>query len=256
MPIVTAPSLSSRSAQSYWAAARSPRYSLVFALPLLVLYEVLAAMRPGRGPLGDVRNGADVMLRSIFSLVAGAYGSMVFLGVVIVISLLLIRRDVRANGGVRTAVFLGMSAESVGYALAFGLVVGTLTARLLGSVHALAIAGDAQQLDGTTKFVVSLGAGLYEELLFRVLLVSALSWIARAVFGWKRLSAGIFATLVGAVLFSAAHYVGPLGDRLGLQSFVFRAIGGVAFSALYLTRGFGITAWTHALYDVLLLSSS
>jgi hypothetical protein len=44
--------------------------------------------------------------------------------------------------------------------------------------------------------------------------------------------------------------VGPLGERYRLDSFVFRALAGVAFSALYLTRGFGITAWTHALYDV------
>ena len=32
-----------------------------------------------------------------------------------------------------------------------------------------------------------------------------------------------------------------------------RAVAGVAFSALYLARGFGITAWTHALYDIAVL---
>ena len=55
------------------------------------------------------------------------------------------------------------------------------------------------------------------------------------------------------MLFSAAHYIGAYGDRLTLYSFVFRMIAGVFFSALYLMRGFGVTAWTHALYDVLLL---
>jgi hypothetical protein len=34
---------------------------------------------------------------------------------------------------------------------------------------------------------------------------------------------------------------------------VFRTIGGLFFSALYVLRGFGITAWTHALYDILVL---
>jgi hypothetical protein len=57
----------------------------------------------------------------------------------------------------------------------------------------------------------------------------------------------------GALLFSAFHYVGAYGDRWELQSFTFRFVGGLAFSALYLLRGFGITAWTHALYDVFLL---
>jgi hypothetical protein len=56
------------------------------------------------------------------------------------------------------------------------------------------------------------------------------------------------------VVFSACHYIGPYGDPLRLDSFVYRLIGGIVFSALYLTRGFGITAWTHALYDLLVLA--
>jgi hypothetical protein len=62
----------------------------------------------------------------------------------------------------------------------------------------------------------------------------------------------VCATLVGALVFSAFHYVGPYGDRFELPSFAFRAIAGALFSGLYLLRGFGITAWTHALYDVML----
>jgi membrane protease YdiL (CAAX protease family) len=103
------------------------------------------------------------------------------------------------------------------------------------------------------RLMLSLGAGLYEELLFRVVLVSALAIAARTLFGWRPRAAGIFATLAGATLFSAAHYIGPFGDPLKLQSFVFRLLSGLAFSALYLQRGFGITAWTHALYDVMVL---
>jgi hypothetical protein len=61
------------------------------------------------------------------------------------------------------------------------------------------------------------------------------------------------AVVSGALLFSLFHYIGPGGDRLQLYSFVYRTIGGLFFSALYVVRGFGITAWTHALYDVLVL---
>ena len=104
--------------------------------------------------------------------------------------------------------------------------------------------------------MLSVGAGIYEELLFRVVLVAALAWIGQAVLGWRPAVAGLWATLLGAMLFSAAHYVGPYGDRLTLYSFVFRMVAGVFFSALYLLRGFGITAWTHALYDVLLLATN
>jgi hypothetical protein len=59
--------------------------------------------------------------------------------------------------------------------------------------------------------------------------------------------------MLGAILFSAFHYIGPLGEPMQLESFVFRTLAGLAFSGLYLTRGFGITAWTHALYDVAVL---
>jgi hypothetical protein len=61
------------------------------------------------------------------------------------------------------------------------------------------------------------------------------------------------AVIVGALVFSAFHYIGPLGEPFRLESFVFRTLAGLAFSAMYLTRGFGITAWTHALYDVAVL---
>jgi hypothetical protein len=70
---------------------------------------------------------------------------------------------------------------------------------------------------------------------------------------FSRLIAGAVAVVAGALLFSAFHYVGPLGEPFRLESFVFRALAGLGFSALYLTRGFGITAWTHALYDVMVL---
>ena len=101
--------------------------------------------------------------------------------------------------------------------------------------------------------MMSLGSGLYEELLFSVLLVSGLLLVARRMLGFTPGLANAFAVALGALIFSAFHYIGPYGDPLRLDSFVFRAIAGVAFSALYVFRGFGITAWTHALYDVMVL---
>jgi len=106
-----------------------------------------------------------------------------------------------------------------------------------------------------TRIMLALGAGIYEELLFRVILVSGISAIAERLLGWQRTTAGIVAVIISATIFSAFHYIGPYGDPLRLDSFLFRALGGVAFSVVYLLRGFGITAWTHALYDVLVLTA-
>ena len=134
--------------------------------------------------------------------------------------------------------------------MAFGGVVSLLTGLLLGQGLHLNV-GPIQSFDLPTQLMISLGAGIYEELVFRVLLVSALAGLGRML-GWRPVGAGVFATVVGALIFSAFHYIGPYGDAWQLGSFTFRAIAGVVFSAMYLTRGFGITAWTHALYDVLL----
>jgi len=243
---------------SYFDVSRSPRYSVMFALPLLLAYEALAAALAGPRGASQVRNGADVLLKEAFIAVAGRNGPLIFIAAVIGIGIWFIVRDMKRSGtGLRPLVFGGMIAESIALAAIFGIVIGTITVKLLGSLHLLAIAAQAtpiSRLSWSTRLMLSLGAGLYEELLFRVLLVSGLAAGARAAFGWGTRGAGVFATLVGALIFSAFHYIGPYGDPFRLTSFTFRAISGVAFSALYLLRGFGITAWTHALYDLMVMA--
>jgi hypothetical protein len=241
---------------SYWRAARAPRYSLLFALPLFVLYELFAFTLSHDAILG-VRNGADVLLKSLFVGLGGRDGLIVFGLVLLGTGAVLVVRDVRRSGSIEARVFGLMLLESVVYALLFGLVVGTLTGLLLGGLvsasgSALAMVQGPAALGLPTRLMISLGAGIYEELLFRVLLVGFLAWFGRRLLGWSAGAAGVMATIVGALIFSAFHYIGPYGDALELPSFTFRALAGVAFSALYLLRGFGITAWTHALYDVFL----
>ena len=101
-----------------------------------------------------------------------------------------------------------------------------------------------------TRLVAFCGAGLYEEVLFRLLLLPAVVWCR------SRLAAGPFAAAVWGVvgsslLFSLAHYVGPLGDVFDPYSFTFRFLAGVFFAVLFELRGFGIAAGSHAAYDML-----
>ena len=242
---------------TYWQASRAPRYSLLFALPLLIIYQILAALAPVEPGGMSVRNGADVILQSVFFWLAGAWGPRLFLLCLIGVGAWLIARDVRSHPGRLTpSVLGGMLLESVCLALVFGVVVGSLTAALLGTPPpSMALGGgfSAQRLTRWTMLMLSLGAGIYEELLFRVVLVGLIAWAGTKLLGWRPLVAGVVATILGALIFSGFHYVGPYGDRLDVYSFVFRTIAGLFFSALYLLRGFGITAWAHALYDVLLL---
>ena len=236
---------------SYWRLSRAPRYSLVFAFPLLVLYELLA-FALSRDAIAGVRNGADVLLKSLFFAFGGRWGLVVFGVVLVGTAAALVWRDMKSSGrAISPRVFAGMLAESVVYAVLLGGITSALTGLVLRVVPALA-SGPMGQLGLPTQLMVSLGAGIYEELLFRVLLVSGLAALARRGFGWSRGPAGVFAVVLGAVIFSAFHYIGPYGDPFDVSSFVFRLVAGLIFSAMYLLRGFGITAWSHALYDVFL----
>ena len=242
--------------KAYWQSSRSPRYSVLFAMPLLLLYEALAALLSDADG-GGVRNGADVLVKSVFEGVAGPYAPLLFGLVTIGGSIWIISRDQKRTGGrLRPAVFATMFAESLLLASAFGIVVGTITAVLLGQIPLLAVMQEGVpmgEMSAPTRLMVSLGAGLYEELVFRVFLVSGMVLLGTRVFRWERRPAVTVAVLAGAFIFSAFHYIGPYGDAFQLQSFVFRMVAGLFFSGLYVTRGFGITAWTHALYDVLVL---
>jgi hypothetical protein len=231
--------------RQYLDHSRAPRYAILFAVPLLLGYEALALLLADTA--GGVRNGADVLLKWLFVGIGGGRGLLVFNLLLLGAGGYLVARDWRRQGGTLSPrIFAAMLAESAVLALLVGIVVGQVTRALL---QHLAIQG----IDGFgvgTQVMLSLGAGLYEELLFRVLLVGALALLGERVLGWSRRQAGIMACTVGALIFSAFHYIGPYGDPWQLGSFTFRALAGLVFSALYLTRGFGITAWTHALYDV------
>jgi hypothetical protein len=241
---------------SYWRAARAPRYSLTFAFPLLLIYEILAFTLSG-SEFSGVRNGADVLLKTVFVALGGRSGLVIFGALLVGGGAWIVVQDRRKSGKMDPRVFALMLVESIGYALAFGVVTSTLTRLLVPIVSeagrlAVPPVGSLAESSLATQVMISLGAGIYEELLFRVILVSGLAWLGRRVFGWSLLAAGLFAVGVGALIFSAFHYIGPYGDQFTLGSFAFRTVAGLLFSGLYLLRGFGITAWTHALYDVIL----
>lgn len=235
----------------YFQLTRKHSYALLFALPLLVLYELGARMING-GSAG-LRNGADVLLRTLLAA-GGIHSTLAFTAVLVVGAAILIARERRRERvPLQPAVFGGMALESVIYALVFGTVVGTATAWVTHGFGLAAGQGGAMEtLPVGESVVLSLGAGFYEELLFRVLLVGALLAVFKSA-GFGHTAGKVWAAVLAALLFSAFHYIGPYAYPLELGSFIFRFLSGLALNALFITRGFGITAWTHALYDVVVL---
>jgi membrane protease YdiL (CAAX protease family) len=105
--------------------------------------------------------------------------------------------------------------------------------------------------------ITGIGAGIYEELIFRLILICILMMLFQDMLGMQKNNAIFFSVLISAVLFSAHHHFffasGRFfkGDPFTMGKFVFRAMAGVYFAALYAVRGFGITAGTHAFYNIL-----
>ncbi|HBZ37567.1 MAG TPA: CPBP family intramembrane metalloprotease, partial [Balneola sp.] len=88
---------------------------------------------------------------------------------------------------------------------------------------------------------------------FRVILVSALILAFQKMFNNKNWAAVTAAVVLSAFLFSLVHYVGSMGDPFTFSSFAYRFLFGLMLNGIYVWRGFGIAAWTHALYDLLVL---
>jgi len=230
--------------RAYHRYTRSATYGVWSALPLFVLYEaMIVAVNTGAG--APVRIGAEVWLKELLAM-TGVRGGLLLVSIAALagISAYVVDRDRRIP--LRGRYFVGLLLESIVYAVVVALLVSNLVAVLFA-------AAPPPEGDLWTRLALSVGAGLYEELFFRVLLVGGLALLFRPFF--ETTSAGyLLAALLGAALFSLAHYVGPLGDPFALPSFTFRFAFGLALNVLFLWRGFGVAAWTHALYDVMVVT--
>jgi len=227
---------------SYFEISRTSTYGFLLALPLLLTYEVLIWFSNGASYSG-VRISAEVWMKRI--LVNFGASSLTVLGLaVIAIGFAIIYLERKKDIPIRSRYFFWMIGESVVYAIVLGLAVGT-TVGFIFNAHP----APSQEMSFLQQVALSLGAGLYEELLFRVVLVSGVFYLIN-LFGNNSTRSYIITAIIAAAIFSWVHYTGSLGDTFTLSSFTFRFLFGLALNALYIVRGFGVAAWTHAIYDL------
>jgi membrane protease YdiL (CAAX protease family) len=249
----------------YWPRPRHPWSCVLFVLPLLMIYEVGLHFL-GPTPVANLRNGADVWLRSSLASVgvAPAYGAPVAL-LLLMLTWTLLYREQRPRDPV--GVWIGMNVESVIFAAFLYVASQGLWPLLqtLGGVlddrHAktpvLELARRAYEVSGPpvaepalVNLVRFVGAGIYEEALFRLVLLSGLLAAFNLAELPRRWSIGC-AAVASALLFAGAHNLGPHGEPFQGSLFLFRTLAGVYFAWIYCVRGFGIAVGTHAGYDVL-----
>jgi len=233
------------SSPSYWSATREPRYALLLVVPVLATYEVgvvvLAHLRRGAP---QVRNVAELYVQWVMRRF-GLGGHLVSAGVVVAV---LVCWQVLAGRGWRVRLgYLGaMLLESLFYALAL-----LLSYRVVTVLEEALLAAGSKGADLLQGLVLGLGAGVYEEFLFRLLLMGCVCWLLRRA-GAGRVSSAAVSALVAAVGFSAFHMLGEEGlEALRPQRFLFRTFAGLVFAGSFYLRGFGITTGTHALFNVI-----
>ena len=228
---------------SYLLKSKTSFYSFLFTLPLFFLYEINILFLSWDDIL-VVRNGADFLMRNILESfdIYGLYGlGLVFFLGLLVTYIFFIKEDQKQEVNVNF-LFI-MLAESMLWSVFLYFLLFKFMVLLMNPVGKIIL----QQV------TLAIGAGIYEEFLFRVLLIAGLSGILGFVFMWDKTFKNIIAVVLSGGIFSAFHFMGEYGDFFSMELFLIRFFAGLILGVLYMYRGFGITAYTHSIYDLIVL---
>lgn len=220
-----------------WFARTDPLTDLGLTLPVFLGYHLGVVLL-------DKRNAADFVTTHLVRLADRSLlsyaGLTLGLGTALVAVLLMLGRGARMSWKRVALVVL----EGIAYAIA----MRTAAHYAVGALRLGAETAPERLFDG---IVMSLGAGFYEELTFRVLLFGVGGYLLAKVVPGPKFVVVLLWALTTAAAFSAWHYVH--GEAFELRSFVFRWVCGLFFVVVYRFRGFAPAVWTHALYDVWVL---
>ena len=228
---------------SYLLKSKTSFYSFLFTLPLFFLYEINILFLSWDDIL-VVRNGADFLMRNILESfdIYGLYGlGLVFFLGLLVTYIFFIKEDQQQEVNVNF-LFI-MLAESMLWSVVLYFLLFKFMVFLMNPTGKTIL----QQV------TLAIGAGIYEEFLFRVLLIAGLSGILGFVFMWDKTFKNIIAVVLSGGIFSAFHFMGEYGDFFSMELFLIRFFAGLILGVLYMYRGFGITAYTHSIYDLIVL---
>ena len=229
---------------SYWRSTRSPLYSFLFTIPLFLIYEI-GILLTSADDILVLRNGADALMRQILEIfgVSVLYwiGGLFFLGFIITF---ILQRKYWEETQIHGDYLLLMMGESVLWSVIIYLFMTNVFLLLMNPTGSMLV----QQV------TLAVGAGIYEEFLFRVLLIAGISAILGFIFQWSEKTRNWSAMVIAAGIFSSFHFIGEYGDFFSFNIFMIRFLAGIALGTLYFLRGFGITAWSHAIYNLIVIT--
>jgi hypothetical protein len=227
-----------KGALAFLKTRHDPLTSVVLVIPVFLLYHlgILAI---------DVRNGVDYFTEATLALLDRNVWA--YLGVTLLIAggLFGAAWYLRKREKIKPASLLPIVLESLVWAIVMTFLVGWATQKLTS------IQLGPHRMNAFEKLIMSAGAGLHEEIVFRVALFAGGTFALERIAKWKAWQAALVAGVASSLVFSAIHYIGPLSDPFSVASFVFRTLAGGYLAAIYRFRGFAVAVYTHALYDVL-----
>ena len=202
------------------------------------------------------RNGADAWLRRALDMFG--FRGYFLLPLITVALLLAWHHTTHEPWSVPKRVLPVMLVESVLFSLllvfvakAFGFLIFATNGEAFDGVYqsAKTLAVPLNQQNQLERIIAFLGAGIYEEVLFRLLLLTFFAWCLR-IAGLNKKVQLIGAVVITSALFAGVHYIGIHGDPFEWQTFTFRFTAGALFAGIYIWRGLGIAAGAHTLYDL------
>ncbi|MGF1469731.1 MAG: type II CAAX prenyl endopeptidase Rce1 family protein [Sandaracinaceae bacterium] len=228
-----------RSARARLATPHDPLTGLLLTVPVFLVYHL--------GILGiRLRNGVDLVSSVAFELLDYSVVAYIAVTLALAAGLAVAVTVLRRRGQLRPAALVPVLLESVGWAVLMLFLVGWATER----IFSFQVGGGAP-LTPFAMVVMAAGAGFHEELVFRAGLFAGGAWLLHRTFGWARWRAALVAAVASALLFSAVHYLGPLGDPFSPVSFTFRVLAGLYLTAVFHYRGFAVAVYTHTFYDLI-----
>lgn len=231
--------------EPYWLLSQKPLQSLFFLLPLILLYELGMILHASNMPVEQIRHiFARSLLRDFFEMFgASGYHMPGLLCVGVLITLHFTHRD---KFEFDPPVYFWMAVESLLFALplfVFGMVLFSAPAKAMLAV----IDGHAWQL----QLLHSIGAGIYEELLFRLIAIALLHGLFVNVIALPDKWGAVLAIVLSAIAFSLYHF--SKDNPFDWAKCLYFTGAGIYLACVYVARGFGIVAGAHAAYDVLIM---
>ena len=210
---------------------------------MIFLYEIMIWIKY-YGLDFQIRNGVDVLFRRFIFDQNYIYLSSSLL-MVIFLALFYIHYPIIKMQEIKISYLLFMLFESIIWSLVLFLLMMLFQQSILSlnSIHNI-----------DEQFFLSIGAGIWEELFFRVIVLGLVGFILYTFFNCSRYFSYFIALLVSSIIFSSFHYIGNLGEVFTFETFYARIFAGIILGIIYMLRGFGITAYTHIFYDMTVTS--